>query len=849
MNLKGIHFSGNEEIKIQQLFSNVPNTFTYEFWVNPKARIQVPSQSTTFVSGHKGQNWVLGAGYGGIEGKHAGVGVSVGNNGIAVFEHGYHYFPATLAHRTEIKTWTHVAIVMKNKIPSLYINGRFVKQGLKSPKEKIFPSGFIGALESYGRFYGQLDQIRIWNYARTKHEIQASMYKQLLGNETGLLVNLNASNADRAKKGEWIDAYSGIVTFPESNNPLVSIIIPVFNKWKYTYECLKSIYTNTTGVDYEIIIADDMSNDQTTEINNYFHNITVIRDGINKGFIKNCNTAANYARGKYLLFLNNDTEVQKDWLKHLVQLMESDPMAGMVGAKLIYPNGKLQEAGSIIFNDGSCFGYGRGENPDLPEYSYVREVFYCSGACLLINRELFKKAGMFDEQFQPAYYEEVDLSMKIRELGYKVMYQPNARVIHHEFGSSTTNKAIELQIQNKVKFYNKWKQHILAFPSPIQDKVDYFRDFQREKIKILVVDDRIPAVELGSGYPRTFSILQSLSELGFQVSFFPLQNPEKTEPYTTNLQQKGIEVFYNLTQEKLNFSEFYLKRKDLYDAVWISRPHNMEEIYQQIHSINRQQKIIYDAEALYSNREILRLSLNGENLSPHKKEEMIRNEINLINKSDIVVTVSTPEKELIRLYTHKPVLIASHSVDINVTPAPFIDRKDILFVGGFLTSPSPNEDAMHYFVKEVFPLVNKKLGAKLWIVGTNYLRSIQQLASENVIVTGRVDNLWEYYNKCKVFVIPTRYAAGIPLKAYEAFSHGLPAVVSPLIANQLEINEDVALIGGDPATFAEKIIRCYQDLDTWYKLRANGMHYIRAKGDKELLKKELIKLKEFVKKG
>ncbi|MET3698880.1 GT2 family glycosyltransferase [Bacillus oleivorans] len=847
MNLEGIHFSGHEEIKIQHIFANVQNTFTYEFWVNPNASISFPFQSTSLVSGHKGQNWAIGAGYGGIDGKNAGVGVSVGRNGIAVFEHGYHYFPATLVYRTTLRDWTHVAIVVKNKIPRLYLNGRFVKQGLMSQKENVFPSGVIGALESYGGFIGKLDQIRIWNYDRSDHEIRTDMKKEL-GYKPGLLVNINAKNGERAKKGEWLGAYSGQVTFPESHNPLVSIIIPVYNKWDYTYACLKSINANTNGVDYEVIIADDMSSDQTTEINKFFQNIRVIRDGINKGFIKNCNTAASYAKGKYLLFLNNDTEVQKDWLKNLVELMESDQKIGIVGAQLIYPNGNLQEAGSIIFNDGSCLGYGRGANPELPEYSYVREVYYCSGACLLINKELFNKAGMFDEQFQPAYYEEVDLSMKIRELGYKVMYQPKAKVIHHEFGSSTSQKAIELQVQNKAKFYYKWKQQIQVFPPPVYQRAEYFREINRQKLKILVVDDRIPALELGSGYPRTFSILQSLSELGYQVTFFPLQSPEKTEPHTTNLQQKGIEVFYNLIQEKLNFGDFYSKRKDFYDAIWISRPHNMKEIGQMIHSINHQQKIIYDAEALYSHREILRLGLHGTNLSQQKKEAMIKNEINLINKSDIVITVSKPEKELIRLYSNKPVLIASHSVDINVTPAPFIERKDILFVGGFLTSPSPNEDAMQYFVKEIFPIIYKTLGAKLWIVGTNYLKSIQQLASEHVIVTGRVDNLWEYYNKCKVFVIPTRYAAGIPLKAYEAFSHGLPTVVSPLIANQLEINEDVALIGGNPHSFAQKVIQCYQDLNTWYQLRANGMHYIRAKGDKEQLKKELIKLNELVKK-
>ena len=243
---------------------------------------------------------------------------------------------------------------------------------------------------------------------------------------------------------------------------LVSIIIPAYNQWNYTYACIKSILENTEDVNYEIIVADDNSSDDTVNIKKYVKNFKLIRNEVNLGFLKNCNNAAKYASGKYLLFLNNDTKVKKSWLKNLLCVPENDENVGMAGPKFIYPNGVLLEAGGIIWKDGETWQYGRFDSARSREYNRERETDYVSGACLMIRKDLFDRIGGFDERFAPAYYEDADIALEAKKAGYKVVYQPASVVIHYEnitYGhkkGKKWNKNNNYE-ENKKRFIEKWR--------------------------------------------------------------------------------------------------------------------------------------------------------------------------------------------------------------------------------------------------------------------------------------------------------------------------------------------------------------------------------------------------------
>ena len=252
----------------------------------------------------------------------------------------------------------------------------------------------------------------------------------------------------------------GKLRFEKQEHPKVSIVIPVYNQIHYTYACLLSILEHTRDVSYEILIADDVSTDATARLGDFAEGLAICRNRENQGFLRNCNQAAEKARGEYVMFLNNDTQVTGGWLSSLVGLIESDDSIGMVGSKLVYPDGRLQEAGGIIWSDGSGWNYGRLDDPDKPEYNYVKDVDYISGAAILLPVWLWKQIGGFDTRFAPAYCEDSDLAFEVRRAGYRVVYQPLSKVIHFEGISNGTDVQgtglKRYQVENSKKLKEKW---------------------------------------------------------------------------------------------------------------------------------------------------------------------------------------------------------------------------------------------------------------------------------------------------------------------------------------------------------------------------------------------------------
>jgi GT2 family glycosyltransferase len=251
----------------------------------------------------------------------------------------------------------------------------------------------------------------------------------------------------------------------------VSIIVPVYNKWHLTRTCLNSVFLTSAGagIRYETIVADDASWDDTVRAAEIFPGIHVERNSDNLGFLRNCNHAARAARGRYLLFLNNDTIVLPGWLEGLYRPMESDPTIAIAGSKLLYPDLKIQEAGGALFQDGSARNMGRGEDRDSEVFNRSREVDYISGASILVRADFWTAAGGFDERFKIAYCEDSDLAMTARALGSIVSYQPQSEVIHLEHQSYKDQLGAspkDLQAHNNALLFEKWKAVLSQYHSP-----------------------------------------------------------------------------------------------------------------------------------------------------------------------------------------------------------------------------------------------------------------------------------------------------------------------------------------------------------------------------------------------
>lgn len=286
-----------------------------------------------------------------------------------------------------------------------------------------------------------------------------------LGKDCSREYDITPVSEDKTEKGrEYLP-----LSFEKCTEPLVSILIPVYNQFAYTYHCLEHIKKYGGDIAYEIIIGDDCSSDRTKELEKVVKGIGVIHHERNYQFLINCNRMSKKARGKYLVFLNNDTQVQKGWLEALVSLMEEDKAVGLAGSKFIYPTGLVQEAGGIVWKDASVLQFGNNRQAGEKELNVRREADYISGASIMIRKELWDEIGGFDERFVPAYYEDVDLAFQVRERGYKVVYQPESEVVHFEGvtegGNEEADNKKKKQIEkNRGEFAEKWgkileKQH------------------------------------------------------------------------------------------------------------------------------------------------------------------------------------------------------------------------------------------------------------------------------------------------------------------------------------------------------------------------------------------------------
>ena len=664
-------------------------------------------------------------------------------------------------------------------------------------------------------------------------QIARSLQNLLIGN------SLNPEEYKRYDKSEYLKQkqhsfqkflQSGEKLIFPQNKPELSVILVFHNQAELSFSCLQSII-KYAAIHYEVIIVDNNSFDDTALLLNKIEGATVIRNNENLHFLKACNQALPHVRGKYLLFLNNDAEIIKDTISLAMQTITENSKCGAVGGKIILPDGKLQEAGSIIWNDGSCLGYGRGQSPNQPEYNFKRITDYCSGAFLLTNTELLKRHGDFDERFVPAYYEETDYCLCMQEQGLDVIYDPKVVIRHFEFGSGISDTAIALQQKNQKVFCEKHKIQLTKHYKPNINMVlkARFAASQHNKKRILYIDDRIPHNDLGSGFPRSNTIIQCMVELGYQITIYPLNFPVEDNWDRAYIDiDPFIEISMGYGRE--GFSNFLKSRSNYYDVIWVSRPHNMEFVKDDLQSISKGCKIIYDAEAIFAERDIVKKQLQGKEINNKKADDALNKELSLCEVADAVTAVSVTDARKFSKYGYKHVHVIGHTLDINLINNPFEDRKGLLFVGNLDNDTSPNVDSVLWFVNEILPLVREKLpDVEVYIIGSALSQKINTLNIEGVHVLGRIDDLTRYYAQCRIFIAPTRFSAGIPYKIHEAASYGLPVVSTRLLAQQLNWEDQEMLIAADPdkKNYAEKLIMLYQQKSLWKSIQGNSLAYVK----------------------
>ncbi len=623
------------------------------------------------------------------------------------------------------------------------------------------------------------------------------------------------------------DASDAPIVLPCADAPEVSVVIPVYNHLDATLICLRSLATTKNDIACEIIVVDDCSSDQTGQRLPGIDGLRYQRNAQNLGFIGACNAGAAAARGAFVVFLNNDTAVQDHWLDALIGTFEQHENVGLVGAKLVYPDGRLQEAGGIVFSDGSGWNYGRFDDPAKPEYNFVREVDYCSGAAIALRTELFRNFGGFDPHYAPAYYEDTDLAMKVRQAGLRVLYQPAAVVVHYEgisSGTDITTGTKRFQAINQTKFLERWRGALAKHPAPGTD-IAIARQHRAHR-HVLVIDATTPQPDQDSGSLRLSNILQLLLDDACAVTFFA-DNRTYVERYSRQMQQMGVEVLWHpwLADPIAWFAE---NGKRL-DMVFVSRHYIASHYVDLVRRHAPKAKLVFDTVDLHYLREQRAAALANDDALARTAAITRDAELSLVKNCDLTLVVSPVEKELLeRELPGARVAILSNVHAVPGCRRGHAQREGLMFVGGY--QHPPNVDAALWFARDIFPLVQKELpNVQFHLIGSKAPAEVKSLGElPGVVFHGYVEDIEPFLDGCRIAVAPLRYGAGVKGKVNMSMSYGQPVVATPVAVEGMfaQAGRDV-LVAAEAVEFAAQVIAAYRDEALWNILSEHGVANVR----------------------
>jgi GT2 family glycosyltransferase len=611
-----------------------------------------------------------------------------------------------------------------------------------------------------------------------------------------------------------------------AGTPAVSIVIPTFNNASLTFRCVNSIRANPITASFEIIIVDDGSRFLHKRRLRGLSGVTVVSLRKNGGFILACNAGVAKARAEIVVMLNNDTYPHAGWLDALMGNF-LEPKIGLVGAKLIYPDGTLQEAGGIIFSDGSAANYGRGGSPDDPQYTYRRDTDYCSGAAIAVRRALLVESGGFDTRFENAYYEDTDLAMRIRSLGYRVLYEP-ASVVTHIENATYSESASTLMAKNKKTFERKWQTELTTFAS----RIDYYQSSNLRRNldprpTILILDD-FPRWKHDSGALRLRHIIRTYLNRDFRVTLVSAFTG--VEPsYLAEMMHLGVQIVNQHNPDLLK----YLKSVE-FDLVFahVARVHYMRFFMETIAPQLRALPLLYDTVDLHFLRNERELALNEGSVPRRRAQEIDvrRNEeLGFIAAADVALVVSTAEQNLLaELGVGANVAVVPNAHSLLPATGGTLGREGLLFVGNF--NHEPNEDAMNWFLNMVYPIIQDSAGdITVTLVGTPAPVHLEHHSRPAVKTLGWVENLAPVYARARVAIAPLRYGAGIKGKVGEAWSHGVPVVMTDVGAEGMHVvSGETALLANTAQEFAAAVLALLREDAPWLSLAKNGRLHVET---------------------
>lgn len=615
--------------------------------------------------------------------------------------------------------------------------------------------------------------------------------------------------------------------FPYCASPDVSIVIPAHNKIAVTYLALCSLLIAPNDATFEVIVVDDASTDETAHLEDFVSGVTVIHNETPQRFIRACNAGAEKARGDYIVLLNNDVEVTSGWLDELIAIFGRFDNVGLAGAKLLYPNGQLQDAGGIVWGTGNPWNYGSRQNPDDPRFSYARQVDYLSGAAMMAPKSVWQEVGGLSAYLEPMYFEDTDFSFKVREAGYTTWFVPASVVYHYEGMTSGTDVSTgfkRYQEVNRPKFKRRWAKAYAHLGREGQNP-----DLEKDRGvigRVLFIDITSPRPDQDAGSYAAVQEMRLVQSLGYKVSFLPL-NMAHMGKYTNDLQKMGVEVLYapfDLTPEQ------YLDRRAAeFGVFYITRFYVARRVLQRIRTLAPSAKVLFNNADLHFLREIraARISEDDDKLEAarHTRDE----ELKIIDEVDVVLSYNSSEHAVIEAYSEGRAKIRRTPwvVDVPAEAVPLEGRRGLSFLGGF--GHPPNAEGIAWFAREVMPLANaRQSDLTLSIYGSRMTDEVKALANDAVDPVGFVKDAADAYDRHRVFIAPLLSGAGVKGKVLEALARGTPCVLSPIASEGIGLRHgEDCFIAHTPDEWVEAILRLNADDDLWSRISMAGRAYMQ----------------------